>query len=244
MKKIAIVLGLLLCLAPAASAQATPCLIVDGVEVEKGCLARASTVAHTQGPICIVNGVRVNNAGSSDFSAALKGSQMDIDKDAIERIEVLKGAAAITRYGLEAVNGVIAITLKKGAAMAKNLGNVCGGGPARAVADPFIKYLYPPDFVMAHQDAIGLTERQRTAIAELVRDVQVKSTDSQFKLASVAEKLARTLSGGTVDEASVLLQVDQVLASEREVKRAQITLLVRIKNQLTPEQQAALDKLR
>jgi hypothetical protein len=35
-----------------------------------------------------------------------------------------------------------------------------------------------------------------------------------------------------------------VLSLEREVKRAQITLLVHIKNKLTPEQQAKLEGLR
>jgi Spy/CpxP family protein refolding chaperone len=34
------------------------------------------------------------------------------------------------------------------------------------------------------------------------------------------------------------------LATEREIKRAQVTLLVRIKNKLTPEQQAKLVEIR
>jgi len=37
-----------------------------------------------------------------------------------------------------------------------------------------------------------------------------------------------------------LVQLDSVLSLEREMKRAQITLLVRLKNQLTAEQQAFL----
>jgi Spy/CpxP family protein refolding chaperone len=110
--------------------------------------------------------------------------------------------------------------------------------------DPFGRYLYPPELVMAHQEAIGLTDRQRSAIQEAVKEMQNKAVDTQFKLASVSEKLVRSLGGATVDEASVLQFVDQVLAAEREVKRAQISLLVRIKNQLTPEQQATLDRLR
>jgi Spy/CpxP family protein refolding chaperone len=39
-------------------------------------------------------------------------------------------------------------------------------------------------------------------------------------------------------------QLDKVLNSEREIKRTQISLLIRIKNKLTPEQQAQLQKLR
>jgi Spy/CpxP family protein refolding chaperone len=47
-----------------------------------------------------------------------------------------------------------------------------------------------------------------------------------------------------VDEQQVLAQLEKVLSIEREVKRAQVTLLVRIKNKLTPEQQAKLVEIR
>ncbi len=43
-----------------------------------------------------------------------------------------------------------------------------------------------------------------------------------------------------VDEQQALAQLDKVVNAELEMKRAQIALLVRIKNKLTPEQQARL----
>ena len=67
---------------------------------------------------------------------------------------------------------------------------------------------------------------------------------SQFKLGAEGEKLAKLIQGNVLDETAVLEQVDHVLAAEREVKRAQIGLLVRIKNTLTPAQQAKLRELR
>lgn len=39
-------------------------------------------------------------------------------------------------------------------------------------------------------------------------------------------------------------QLDKLLAAVREIKRTQLTLLVRIKNRLTPEQQARLRERR
>ena len=45
-------------------------------------------------------------------------------------------------------------------------------------------------------------------------------------------------------EAKVLDQLEKVLGWEREIKRAQITLMVRIKNGLSAEQQARLRQLR
>jgi Spy/CpxP family protein refolding chaperone len=47
-----------------------------------------------------------------------------------------------------------------------------------------------------------------------------------------------------VDEAAVLDEVDRILNMEREIKRAQISLMVRIKNTLTPEQQKKLADIR
>ena len=47
-----------------------------------------------------------------------------------------------------------------------------------------------------------------------------------------------------MDEQEALAQLDKVLATERDIKREQITLLVRIKDKLTPEQQAKLVEIR
>jgi Spy/CpxP family protein refolding chaperone len=114
------------------------------------------------------------------------------------------------------------------------------GGPD----DPLARYLFPPELVMAHQTAINLTDAQRGAIQKAVKEAQGKFIDVQFSMSAEAEKLQRLLSAPTADETKVLAQVDQVLTMEREVKKAQITLLVRIKNQLTPDQQEQLSKLR
>ena len=63
-------------------------------------------------------------------------------------------------------------------------------------------------------------------------------------LSSEVEKLQSLLQPASVDESKVLDQVDRVLAVEREVKRAQLSLMIRIKNMLTQQQQAQLGVLR
>jgi hypothetical protein len=47
-----------------------------------------------------------------------------------------------------------------------------------------------------------------------------------------------------IDEHQALAQLEKVLSAEREIKRAQIALLVHIKNKLTSEQQAKLEDIR
>jgi Spy/CpxP family protein refolding chaperone len=68
--------------------------------------------------------------------------------------------------------------------------------------------------------------------------------DLQWKLSAEGEKMGRLLQGTQVDEAQVLDQVDHILGVEREIKRAQVSLMVHIKNMLTPAQQAKLAELR
>lgn len=109
--------------------------------------------------------------------------------------------------------------------------------------DPFARYLFAPDRVMAHAQEIGLDEGQRNAIRNEIQRVQSKFVDTQFDLQSEVEKMTRLLQERPVDEARVLSEVDRVLALEKEVKKTQISLLVRIKNLLTPAQQAKLTQL-
>ena len=114
----------------------------------------------------------------------------------------------------------------------------------RPADDPIARALFPPDLVMRYGAEIGLDVRQKTAMREAIQKMQAKATDSQWELAEESGKLARLLDASPVDEAAVLAVLDRVLAQEREVKRAQIALLVQIKNLLTPAQQGKLRELR
>ncbi|HKO17165.1 MAG TPA: SusC/RagA family TonB-linked outer membrane protein [Gemmatimonadaceae bacterium] len=77
-----------------------------------------NTLTQSVMPLMYVDGVRIyneitrNNWGARTASNPLQ----DINPDDIERIEVVKGAAATTLYGTEAAGGVIQIFTKKGVA--------------------------------------------------------------------------------------------------------------------------------
>ena len=78
--------------------------------------ARASLTQSNE-PIIYVDGVRVDNSRASVGSGQGGPSRLDdINPESIERIEILKGAAAATLYGTEASNGVIQIFTKRGCA--------------------------------------------------------------------------------------------------------------------------------
>jgi Spy/CpxP family protein refolding chaperone len=119
-----------------------------------------------------------------------------------------------------------------------------GGLGAQPADDPIAQQVFPPELVMRHAEAIGLEERQRTGIKEAVQKAQSKFVDLQWDLQGESEKLVRLLGATPADEAAVLAQADKVLALEREVKKTQLSLLVRIKNLLTAAQQNKLKELR
>ena len=110
--------------------------------------------------------------------------------------------------------------------------------------DPIGRQLFPPEMVMGHQDELGLQEKQRAAIRSEVHKVQSRFVDLQWQLSEETEKMATLLRSTPIDEAKVLEQADRVMAQEREVKKMQLSLLVRIKNLLTPEQIAKLQEIR
>ena len=110
--------------------------------------------------------------------------------------------------------------------------------------DPMAQSLFPPELVMRYSQEINLDEGQSKAIKEAIQKSQTKFLDMQWDMQGEAEKLVRLLNARPVDENAVLAQVDQVLNRERDIKKAQISLLVRIKNILRDDQQNKLIELR
>ena len=113
------------------------------------------------------------------------------------------------------------------------------GGP-----DDWGRNFFPPELVMQHQSEIGLEDSQRATLTSAIQQAQSKFMDMQWKLSAEGEKMGRLLQGAQVDEVQVLDEVDRILNLEREIKKAQISLMVRIKNALTPAQQAKLAEIR
>ena len=110
--------------------------------------------------------------------------------------------------------------------------------------DPLAQSFFAPELVIQHQEAIGLSGEQKTYLKTEIRQAQLKFAEWQWKLQGEMEKLVSLVKQPRVEEQEDLAQLEKVLVIEREIKRAQVTLLVRIKNKLTPEQQAKLLEIR
>ncbi|HKC13733.1 MAG TPA: periplasmic heavy metal sensor [Vicinamibacteria bacterium] len=114
----------------------------------------------------------------------------------------------------------------------------------RPPVDPLGENLFPPELVMQHQQALELTEEQRNLIRGEIQNAQARFTEVQWQLQNEMETMASLVKQGRIDEQRTLTQLDKIVGLEREIKRTQLALLIRVKNSLTPEQQAKLQTLR
>ncbi len=109
--------------------------------------------------------------------------------------------------------------------------------------DPIGRLLFPPDRVLGHAQELGLDDAQRKSIRAELQKTQPKFLDLQLDIQAEVEKMTQLLQEKPVDEAKVMAQLDRVLVIEKEAKKTQIALLVRIKNLLTPGQQTKMSAL-
>ncbi|HYN23293.1 MAG TPA: hypothetical protein VE078_20205, partial [Thermoanaerobaculia bacterium] len=85
---------------------------------------------------------------------------------------------------------------------------------------------------------------QREVIKKEIGKAQSKFLDLQWQMQRESEKLVQLLQARPVEEARVLAQADAVMRLETETKKTHLSLLIRIKNALTADQQAKLTDIR
>lgn len=106
--------------------------------------------------------------------------------------------------------------------------------------DPLAGLMFPPELILRHAEMLNLTADQKTAIRNEIKTSQPKFTDLQFQLQDQMQALHKQLTADKTDEKAAMAALDQVLDTERQIKRLHVGMIVRIKNLLTKEQ---VDKL-
>ena len=110
--------------------------------------------------------------------------------------------------------------------------------------DPLGDVMFPPDLIMGHARELGLTDEQKTFMRGEIQKTTARFLELQWQLQDAMEALHQTMKPNAVDEQPALSQLDKVLDTERQIKRLHFSLGIRLKNQLTPEQQGKLRGLR
>jgi len=108
----------------------------------------------------------------------------------------------------------------------------------------FEEVLYPPELIMQHRRAIGLTEDQRDRITGLITELQGTVNRLNWDLVDEMRELTDLVRQSRIDLDRALDRLDSALEIERQVKMAHLETLIRIKNLLTVEQQEQLTRLR
>ena len=114
-----------------------------------------------------------------------------------------------------------------------------GGKP-----DPFKGKLFAPDIILKNQTELNLTKEQFTGIKAAVVDVQANVAEHEWDLRQAYQKIMAELDQKPIDEKKVLENVNDALLAENQVKKQQVTMLIRLKNLLNDEQIAYLESLR
>jgi Spy/CpxP family protein refolding chaperone len=114
----------------------------------------------------------------------------------------------------------------------------CARGSAEESSDG--DGLFPPDQVLQHRQELGLSEAQARAIEAAIQEATTRMPELQAALQRETAALAALTRATQVDPAAVRQQLDRVLERERPLKHLQLTLMIAVKNALTPAQQARL----
>lgn len=111
-------------------------------------------------------------------------------------------------------------------------------------ADPLGDVMFPPDLILGHSREIMLTAEQKSFMRGEVQKTTSRFTELQWALHDAMEDLHQALESSSVNDQQALTLLDKVLDIEREIKRLHFGMGIRLKNKLTPEQQAKLQSLR
>jgi Spy/CpxP family protein refolding chaperone len=104
----------------------------------------------------------------------------------------------------------------------------------------FIEDFVPPELIMQNQQVLGLSDEQKKAIREIMKKSVSDFTDLQWQESSEQETMGSLLKQEKVDEAKAIAQLDKLLNIENGIKRLHMSTMIKVKNLLTPEQQAKL----
>jgi Spy/CpxP family protein refolding chaperone len=144
------------------------------------------------------------------------------------------------RKTITALSLLLICVLTAQVALAQRGGRQGPGGPHGMRAQYMRGALFPPEMVMSHATDVGLSDEQREAIIQDIQQTQASVVPLEWELREASRALGDLLQAPQVDEKVALAQAEAVAELEGRMKRTHLSLLIRIKNRLTEEQQTDL----
>ncbi len=109
--------------------------------------------------------------------------------------------------------------------------------------DVFKGKLFAPEIILEQREALDLTKQQFAEIRAAVVEVQSGIAEHEWDMREAYQALMVELDRSPIDEAAVLKHADKALLAENQVKKKQITMLIRLKNLLSTKQIDHLESL-
>jgi hypothetical protein len=107
--------------------------------------------------------------------------------------------------------------------------------------DIFQQKLYAPELALKYRDEAGLSDEQVEKIKTLYNGVLVGYNNKKWDLDACMVKLNQVISAPNVDTKAADAQLEKCLTLETAIKKMRLSMLISVKNVLTPAQQAKLD---
>jgi len=102
--------------------------------------------------------------------------------------------------------------------------------------DVFKGKLFAPNIILEQREELQLTKEQFTAIRAAVVEVQSSVAEHEWDMQEAYQALMLELDKAPIDEAEVLKHTTTALMAENQVKKKQVSMLVKLKNLLNAEQ--------
>lgn len=107
---------------------------------------------------------------------------------------------------------------------------------AGSMEDRVRSVLAPPASIAEHAEDLHLSGRQRDTVIKLGIQYQSKVRRLQADLMDATERLVEVLEQQPIDKAKALAELDQIHATESEIKRLHLELWIRCNAELRPLQ--------
>ncbi len=133
----------------------------------------------------------------------------------------------VTAYGIPAILACAMLLATSGAAVEPGL-------------EKLAACFFTPEQVRQHYAALGLTTNQIDYLRGEYEKMQQHVAELKQQIEAETDTLVQLAGPERLDEAALTAQAERAMKLDRELKLAQLTIAIRIKNTLTPEQQAKL----
>ena len=115
---------------------------------------------------------------------------------------------------------------------------------AQGKMDVLKELVPPPRMLLRHQEALGITDKQKSELKQVIKQAQAESLDLEFEVQEEAEKLAKIIGADNVDVDRALAQADVLMKAESDLKRVKLKMMLQTKAILTKDQLRKIEEFR